>query len=133
MINFIMEALRKYRLTSAVIVIDPKENNFETETCDGNLIMQINKAMNLEDVLELCGTDIDLAADQIGEYLATKMCDIIQNGMGGLVTVLDLNHINSGEIEKHINSQRKVMLDSITNDFIRSVRDMQAMRNGEEI
>lgn len=133
MIQFILEALRKYRLSSAIITVDAMENKFEMETCNGSLIMQIDKEMNLEDVLELCGTDIDLAVDQMGEYLATKICDIVQNGMGGLVTALDLNHINSGEIEAHINSQRRVMLDAITGDFIRSVRDMHEMREGREI
>lgn len=118
MIQFIREALRRYKLSSAVIVLDATENHATIETCDGNLIIEVKGEKDLGEVLELCGTSLDHAVEEMAEVIATKMCSLVHDGMGGLVTQLDINHINSAEIEKHILSQKEMMLDYLTNEFI---------------
>lgn len=116
--RFIEEALRCYQTNGICIVNDPKDNNLAIETMDGNVFIQINKDMKLDDVLELCSIDVDTAAVEMGELIAKKMCNLINDGVSSMITKLDVNHVSTEFIECLIYEQRDMMLDYITDGLM---------------
>lgn len=118
MIQFILEALWGWKTNGIVIVNSPQDNNLSIETMDGNVFVQVTKEMNTAQVLDLCGIDTDAVTNHIGEHIATKMCNLVNQSVGNMVTRLDVQGINSGEIEKVLHAEKESMLEYIAGDFI---------------
>jgi len=54
----------------------------------------------------------------MAEIVAKKMCNLINDGVSGMITKLDINHVNSKTIKGLIYEQRDMMLDYLTEDFM---------------
>ena len=117
MLRFILEALKKH-FVSHVVITREIGDSYKVAQHNGITYIEIEGQHDMGQLLELCGVDLDAMVDNVGEHIATKMCNLINGGVEGMITKLHINNANSELIEKLLYEQRDMMLNYITEDFV---------------